>query len=338
MYKVISFLILLLPVTTVASLDPKTAENEYLLQQAQYYLSSDPTKSLRILSDDLTLSQLTSKQKIQWYLLNTRAAIVTNQLNNGYASLEQLFLLNEHPFFYEKLPSILSMTGVWLRKSSYINDAETTFTCALKQKSSLNQQMGLKISLAIIARHQANYIRAKALYKEAYQIAEKLKNERALATIANNLGVLALDKNKLTQANGYFRKALAGHQLQAKKPGHINAGINLLFVFLLQKQFINYQRLYDPIAKLVESFPDQPKRTYLLWVNSGYEATQGVLISQQLRTQLITEFDQLESKGLKQLIHKHLAPSLNIVLKLPAQQASKTFNAPWFKQIKLCNW
>ncbi|KAF7772339.1 hypothetical protein PCIT_a2396 [Pseudoalteromonas citrea] len=323
---------------SVANSDPTTAENEYLLQQAQYFLSSEPTQSLRILNEELALPKLTKKQQIQWYLLNTRAVIVTNQLNKGYSSLEQLFLLNEHPYFYEKLPTILSMTGVWLRKSSYLSDAEATFTCALKQPSSLNQQMSLKVSLAIIARQQTNYIRAKALYREAYQIAEKLKNERALATIANNLGVLALDNNKLRQANGYFRKALAGHQLQAKKPGHINAGINLLFVFLLQKQFINYQRLYDPIAKLVESVPDQPKRTYLLWVNSGYQAAQGKLISQQLRAQLKTEFEQLESKGLKRLIYKHLAPTLNIVLNLPAQQASKTFNAPWFEQVKLCNW
>jgi tetratricopeptide (TPR) repeat protein len=336
--KVVGLLILLLSVKSMASQDAKLAENEYLLQQAEYFLSSQPAQTMDILNNKLILSTLPVQQKIQWYLLNTKAAVFSNQLDKAQASLKQLFLLNEHALFYEKLSFILSMTGVWLRKSSYLNDAEITFTCALKQPSSLIQQLGIKISLAIIARYQANYPRAKALYKEAYQIAEKLEDERALATIANNLGTLAFDKGQLEQANSYFRKALAGHQLEAKKSGHINAGINLLFVFLLQKEFVNYQRLYDPVAELLENSQDQPKKTYLLWVNSGYQATQGQKISKQLKEKLIKGFNQLEGKGLKRLIQRHLATTLNIEVTIPEQQVSKTFNAPWFEQVKLCNW
>ena len=322
----------------MAGSDSKRAENDYLLQQAEYFLSSQPSQTFNILNNQLTLSTLSVQQKINWYLLNTTATVFTNQLDEGQSSLEQLFLLIEHTLFYDQLSLILSTTGVWLRKSAYLNDAEATLTCALKQPAPLAQQLRIKISLAIIARHQTNYSRAEALYKEAYQIAEELKSERAFATIENNLGTLAFDKGQLKEADRYFRKALAGNQLQARRSGHINSGINLLFIFLLQKEFVNYQRLYGPISQLLKDSQDQSKQAYLLWVNSGYQAAQGQTMSQNLKTKLSGAFNKLEGNSLKRLVQIHLAAPLNIEVTLPEQTVNKTFNAPWFEQVRLCNW
>lgn len=338
MYKTfILFTLFVCELCTAAPSDQK-AENEYLLQQAKYFLSSDPIQTLHILDANLDLAQLTQPQQILWHMINTRASTNTNQLTRAGASIEYLLSHPTRPFFLKKRVAILRMVGIWLRKSSYFKEAELTFHCALKQPSSSVQRIGLTISSAIIARRQEHYRRAKTLYLEALDIAKKLDKKSAVATITNNLGVLALDNGNLEQANAYFRLALAGHQLQGKKPGHINSGINLLFVFLLQKQFVNYQRLYEPIAQLVNELPDKPKRIYLFWVNSTYKFEQGEKINQATKEQLISQFYQLESRGLKALIKQHLASRLNLSVTLPAKVPNKVFTAPWFDTVKSCTW
>lgn len=311
---------------------------EYVLQKAKYFLSSDPMKTHELLNRVHPLSQQPEAFQIRWSLLKLRATVATNQLSEGHTHLAYLFSLSEGPTFKKELPSILSITGIWLRKSHYLAGAKTTLLCALKQPTSSIQKMAMTISLAVIARQQEDYSQARALYLEASHLAEKLDNRRAMATIANNLGVIELDLGHLELANTHFRNALAGHQLSTKKSGHINSGINLLLVFLLQKQFLNYQRLFNPIEKLTESFPDHAQKAYIYWVQSAYRVEQKETLTPQEKSRLITEFYSLESRGLKRLIKKHLATRLNIEVDVPPQEDTKKLKAAWFKKIKQCAW
>jgi len=74
--------------------------------------------------------------------------------------------------------------------------------------------------------------------------------------------MIALEEGKVTLTEQHFRKALIGYQNLDKRSGQISAGLNLLFVFVIQKNQINFERLYEPTYNLTTAFPNEEKMHY----------------------------------------------------------------------------
>ncbi|OHU85481.1 MULTISPECIES: tetratricopeptide repeat protein [Pseudoalteromonas] len=321
---------------------PSSATNkdyEYQLTRAQYFLRSDPKQALNILGSIEDVTKLTDEQQISYYVLKMRLSLILNKLDDVEPNIEQLFVHDGQPEFVNRLVSILSGTGIWLRKLDYLDAAQHTFSCALKHASKSSQRISLLISSAIVARYQHQFELAKALYKEAADIAKRRDDQRGLATIENNLGAISLDQKDFAKANEHFRNALAGFQVVHNHSGHINSGINLLLTFVLQEQYLNYQRLYSRIAQLSDEYPDDSKKAYLLWVNSAYYHRQGVSPDPMTKKKLMEAFEQLAGVQLQRLIDKHLARPMGIELVLaPPAEAKALTNKPWFDKVARCNW
>jgi len=302
-----------------------------LLQEAEDYLKVKPSKSIQLLKQIKNLSQQSSTFVIRWHIIKIRAAVSTNQLIEIQQSLAQIYTLKKHPYFIQKLPTILSAAGIYLRRSGYYAEAEIATICALKFSTSDRQRLSLTNSLALISRQLDQYRKAERLYKEATVLANKLNNKQMLATIANNRGAMALDLNKFEQAEKYFRQSLAGYQAVSKRSGNITAGLNLLFVFLLQNELLNYQRLFTPINKLTNAFPNKSKQALLLWLHWTYKSMAGDIITQEVKNSLHIAFNQIESVKLKLLVKKHLAARLLIELKLPVKNRLEPLNQAWIE-------
>ncbi|MCF2857735.1 tetratricopeptide repeat protein [Pseudoalteromonas sp. SMS1] len=310
-----------------------------LLKEAQDYLSVKPSHTLQILDSMTARELLPTALKIRWHIIRVRASVTTNQLDLVEQSLTELFTYDNHGYFNERLTTILSALGIWLRRKGHLREADISLKCALKYTDDERKRMLLINSRALVARHMGKHTRARALYHQAEQIAVSLNARSTMATINNNLGAIALDLGDYSLAETQFRLALAGYQDVAKRSGHITAGLNLLLVFVIKGELTNYQRLYGPIATLTDAFPNQSKKALLLWTFAAYEAKQGKQLSSIDKAALESAYLKLESYKVKRLVDIHLTPILGI--KPPQrlqQQTPSAFQSVWFDKVSQCNW
>ncbi|OCQ21546.1 hypothetical protein A7985_12600 [Pseudoalteromonas luteoviolacea] len=309
-----------------------------LLKEARDYLSVKPSHTLQILDSMESRESLPTALKIRWHIIRVRAAVTTNQLDLVEQSLEQLFNYDSHAYFNDRLSTVLSALGIWLRRKGHFKEADISLICALKHAQGERQRLLLTNSRALVARHLGKHKQATALYKQAEEIALALKDQSTLATINNNLGAIALDLGDYNLAELQFRLALKGYQNVAKRSGHITAGINLLFVFVLKGELINFQRLYGPVATLTEAFPNQSKKAFLAWIYAAYQVKQGTQQPKSQKADLMAAYAQLESSKVRQLVDKHLAPILGVKPQNHKLDAPRAFQSDWFRKVSQCNW
>ncbi|AOT10839.1 tetratricopeptide repeat protein [Pseudoalteromonas luteoviolacea] len=317
---------------------PSVEQQMERLQEAQDYLTVKPSHSLYLLETTPGIDTLPVGLKIRWHVLRVRASVPTNQLQLLEQSLEVLFTYNTHPYFINKLTSILSALGIWLRREGYLSEADISLQCALKYAENESQRLTLTNSRALVARHMGAHHSAIALYQQAALLAQKQGNTSMAATINNNLGAIALDLANYDEADRYFRAALQGYQSVDKRSGHITAGTNLLFLFVLKGESINYARLYSPIKALTDSFPNQAKKAFLHWIHQTYLTQQGYDLSADERNVLQVQFKQLESEQVRTLVATHLAPQVKVTVPAVREKQSQPFQMTWFEKVRLCDW
>ncbi|MDK1288156.1 tetratricopeptide repeat protein [Pseudoalteromonas umbrosa] len=324
--------------SSILNASPSIEQQMEMLQEAEDYLTVKPSQSLRILALSSDVEKLPLGLQIRWHVLRVRASVPTNQLMLLEQSLKALFAFSAHPYFEDKLPSILSALGIWLRRKGHLQEADISLQCALQYAQNESQRLTLINSRALVARHMGKYPDAISLYQEAALLAQQQHNASMMATINNNLGAIALDLANYDEADVYFRAALAGYQRIDKRSGHITAGTNLLFLFLLKGEMLNYQRLYSPIKALTDGFPNQSKKALLTWINTAHLVKQGGHISGQARQNLQVAYTQLESHQVKLLVVTHLVPIVQVTLPALPTRKSTPFLAPWFKKVQDCRW
>ncbi|NOU50226.1 tetratricopeptide repeat protein [Pseudoalteromonas sp. JBTF-M23] len=315
------------------------SDAEYEISRAQYFMRSDPEQSLAILNKIPHVEKLPDEQQVAFYILKLRTSLTLNYLDDIDPILETLFKLDDKPAFANKIVTILSGTGIWLRKTNYFDAAQHVFSCALKHADKSSQRVSLLISSAIVARYKKDYALAKSIYIEAGNIAMRLDDVRAMATIKNNLGTIAMDQGNIKEAETRFREALSAFQLANNHSGHINSGMNLLFTFVLLNKNIDFLRLHPHISELSNEYPDESKKAYLFWIYSAYQYAQGIKLTEKQSKELLSEFDKLAGPQLKTLIKIHLASLIGIDVPTVAHIATKKFeNKSWFNKVLSCNW
>ncbi|KJY91268.1 tetratricopeptide repeat protein [Pseudoalteromonas piscicida] len=311
---------------------------ESKLDEASDYLTVNPAQSLIILDGLDQLQDVPVPLFIQWHLLSARASVPTNKVDRLYTSINAAFLYPDDMFFKANLPTILSALGIWLRRQEYLDDADTSLKCAYKYAENDRQRLTLTNSMALVARNQDDYQKARTLYAKARKLAEELKQTPVLAMIESNLGSLALDQGRIFEAEQYFRHALLGYQAVDKRSGQISAGINLMFVFLIQKQIVNYERLQGPTSTLTTAFPNESKQAWLQWLEARYKQLEGEMPTQSTKQALQLAYTQLESDKVKLLVHRYLAKELGVEVTAPLPITAKSFSSPWFDKVKQCSW
>lgn len=314
------------------------ADFERHLDEAEDYLIVNPAQSIKILESLSAQDKLPPKLAIRWHLLYARAAVPTSQYDQLYKSIDGVFNYHQTDYFKQNLTTILSALGIWLRHAEHLTDAHHSFKCAYKYAHNDRQRLTLTNSMALLARSQNDLIEAKALYKKSYQLAKRLALTNIIALIESNLGYIALDEGNIADAERYFRSALSNNQNIDKRAGQISTGLNLLMVFLIQENQVNFERLYSPTATLTQAFPNQAKQALLFWLEIGYKNLTEGFISQKDKLQLQTAYEQLESDKMKQLVAHYLASTLDVAVTLPAPIVAKEFTRPWFNLVKQCNW
>jgi tetratricopeptide (TPR) repeat protein len=249
-----------------------------------------------------------------------------------------VFHHKDHPYFKAHLTSFLSGVGIYLRKKQFLADAQKSLECAYKYAQNEKQRLTLTNSLALVARQQSDYDSARLHYQKARGLAVETNRESIIAMIDNNLGMIEFDVGNIKQAEEYYRQALKGYQLIDKRSGVVTASINLLFSFLLQDKFLNYQRLYSPTATLTLAFPNQSKQSLLYWIHQRYLQINGGKLTLKTIQKLTDAYADLEDSKVKSNVYRYLAEDMNISLETPEDESNQKFNRPWFVAVKKCDW
>ncbi|HSG52748.1 MAG TPA: hypothetical protein VLA40_11655 [Rheinheimera sp.] len=307
-----------------------------LLNEAEDFLTVNPAHSLKIL-DKLGHIQQPAETAIKWHLLVMRAALPINQLERMLSAVEALFVYQQHPLFIQNITTISSATGIWLRRNMYLADAKISLDCAIKYAKNNKQLLTLQNSMGLLSRELGDYAGAKSQFERALILAGDSNNIKVAAMLENNLGLLALENGQHSLAAAHMRNALMHYQTISQRSGQISSALNLMLVFLLQGDMVQYQRLYAPTTTLTVNFPNQAKHALLLWLTSYYEKlTQGEAKADE--TALRAAFDNLDSPKLQSIIQQTIAPALNLKLAIAAVEFKTGFNRPWFDTIKRCDW
>ena len=308
-----------------------------ILREAEDYINVKPSHSYALLSQSLDLTPLNDVQRIRWYIAKVRSSVAINQLQNIEQDITQLLSYKQHDYFQEHIIETLNAMSIYLRRQGYWTQAKYSYECALKSNPSRDQKIGLLINLAVLARYLEDDFLSKKAYQQALEIAIKTKDIRAVATINNNLGSLALDKGNIDEAERHYRLALAGYQSTDIRTGNITAGTNLLLIFVIQKNTLNFQRLIEPISSFIDNFPDQSRKALLFWVVSADKVNQGQAIDEKTKTELKTAFYQLQGSKLQEVVNIYLAPMFKIELTIPSEINKKDLpTKPWFEQLNQC--
>ncbi|KZN52113.1 tetratricopeptide repeat protein [Pseudoalteromonas luteoviolacea] len=309
-----------------------------IIKEAEDYLRVEPSRSLKLLNAIPHVHSLTDIQQLRWHIAAMRASVPTGDMTQLIDSLEVIFHHQKHPYFIDKLVSITSATGIWLRKNHYINDAQASLECSYKHAINDRQKLTITNSLALLARQLDELEKAKSLYVKAKRLARIADRKNLLAIIENNQGMIALEEGNIGQAEQHFRIALAGYQNIDKRSGQISAGINLLFVFAVQQQWVNFQRLYSPTETLAQAFPNKAKQALLLWLNTRFKHMHGEPLSREEKAQLISAYNQLDDDRIRALVLLHLTSGMDISVPVIEKPKIKRFNRPWFEKVKRCEW
>lgn len=332
--KTLMYLILMLTHFSVVS-NQSNNTNE-ILKEIEDFLYVKPSRSLLLL--DKVKNSLSSEQMFHWHLLQVRAAVPTNQLDKLNKSIAVLIHEKNHPDFKENLPTILSALGIWLRKKSYYYEADISLKCALKYANTKKQTMMLINSRALVLWNSGNIKEAKALYIQVSKIAKEINNINYQSVVNNNLGLIAIEADELTLAKQFFKKALDNYQAIAKRSGEVTAAGNLLFIFVLLDELVNFQRLYPRIERMTAGYPNESKKAFLFWTYMGFKAKNNEKITTEELDKLTKTFHQLGTYRVKATVIKHLSPLFGLSFALEAQPKKVPFNQGWFKLVQSCQW
>ncbi|CCQ11892.1 TPR domain protein [Pseudoalteromonas luteoviolacea B = ATCC 29581] len=317
----------------------KTSEPlDEVLSQAESYLVVSPTRTLETLNSIKHFETLSLSHKMQWHLLALKAYVPTYQLNKMPTSLDFLFKNQESDFFKKQTVSILSASGIWLRRSGLLDESKAALECAVKLTDEPKKQLTLKNSLALVARQLNEYEKARALYKEMLDELKDTDNHNLIAIVHNNLGSIDLETSNIENAEHHFRLSLVHYQQIDKRSGIISSSLNLLFTFIIEGITLNFERLIEPTKNMTNAFPSDAKKALLFWLEARYDQLKGKLMTPALEYQLLLAFDQLEDDKMRELVAMHLAKPLRVKVSQPKNTPTISLSITWIDDVRQCKW
>lgn len=339
-----SFIVALIIISSALGAGEAKVEHTYEYDRAEYFLNKDPARALQIIQQVEPDRQTNKAQYIKRQLLEATALMLLRNNDVAQQPVARLFELSQTAEFRGELFQITFLSATLLRRANRLEDATQAYTCALKYTTNLKQQLRVLNGQANTLREQGRYPKASAIYAQAIKVAEQLPDNIAIASIYNNLGVLHLDANNLTDAKSALQHAFELFQLATVKSAVLNSGLNLLLVAVLSKDEVLYQRLQPRLQALTEDYLNESRSAYLDWIKAGQAFSQGSHLNGSEKAKLAASFLKIDDLGLKRLLKTHLAVPMNVRLdasafKQNAFSLSSLKAAPvWVKKLLNCNW
>ncbi|MFC0119856.1 tetratricopeptide repeat protein [Pseudoalteromonas xiamenensis] len=311
----------------------------YQLSRAEYFLYKAPKTAIEHIDAIANLSEMEPDLQFQANLLKAQAYLLLFKQDEAAEYLDKVFTLEKAPAFRERIFSVLYTASTWLRRTNHHETTTKGYTCALKHASDSSQKLKALNGLANTARERNNLVVANSLYLEAKELAERLDDSNALASINNNLGVVASDRGNRGDAQNFFKDAYMLFQLVPNKSGELNSGLNLLVTMLVNKDEAMYARIHSNVRALVNEFQSTSRVAYLNWVEYGHARLQGKKLTANEKAFLAEEFKHLDDVGLQRMIKMYLADDLGVTVAVSeVNPKMEKIDHAWVEALVACNW
>ena len=309
-----------------------------VLKEARDHVVVLPEKSLTIQRENLDLlGSLSSKEIVIWHMTTLKAALPVSDLDAMSQAFIDVLPYQEHETFTEYRAFYLNSLGAWMRRNGHYDNARLAYFCSTDLALQNQDRLKSLMNLAIVERNQGNRNDARALNFVALNIAELEKQGAMVATIENNLGILALTSGELDAASDHFKKSLDLNRQLVRRGSEILAGINLLHTFVKQEEYLLYERLYPRIDRLTDRFGQNARSAYLDWIHSVYLHRTENPISFDEKARLAERFNKLNDAGIKKMLFPFTA-ELAIEVEVPDDIQQLTYEGELMSQINFCDW
>jgi len=319
-------------------------DDEYRINEAAYFLNSNPQKTLLLLKKIDSEKLKSDDLIIEYHHLTILASLLLHEHQSSEPAFASLFSHVDDKAFQERRFNILYNLGVWLRRRGFYSQSEGALLCALRSANKAKDKMKTLNSLGGIARQYEKNSQAQDYFQRTLKLAEKVNNKKAIAIINNNLGVMALEFNEVAKANSFFKAAYRNFQISRYESGELNSGINLLLTLVLLEDQQTYNRALPRVKELVDKYNSDSKNAYFAWVNAFSEVqfSRYKHTTVQIDT-LKQKFESLNEAGLQRLLQKYIAKPLEIEVALLPEEAleKKSLSIetrPWLKKAIKCNF
>ncbi|WMN61917.1 tetratricopeptide repeat protein (plasmid) [Pseudoalteromonas xiamenensis] len=311
----------------------------YQISRAEYFLYKAPKTAIEHIDAIAHFNGAEPELEFQANLLKAQAYLLLFKQDEAAVYLDKVFAMDKSPAFTMRLFSVLYTASTWLRRNNHHETTTKGYTCALKHASNNSQKLKALNGLANTARESSNLGVANSLYLEAKELAERLEDANALASISNNLGVVESDRGNRSNAQSFFKDAYTLFQLVPNKSGELNSGLNLLVTTLVNKDEATYARIHANVKALVNEYQSASRVAYLNWVEYGHAGLQGKKFTDSEKAFLAEEFSHLDDLGLQRMIKKYLADDLGVEVTLSEViPEMPKVDHEWVATLVACNW
>ncbi|MCF2910807.1 hypothetical protein L1285_21095 [Pseudoalteromonas sp. DL2-H2.2] len=329
----------------LAASPSKGEENtQYQIERAAYFLTSDPQKAESILTALAQSALSKDNDYIEYHYLLSLAALLQQKQGLAKRSFESMFLRVDSDAFLLKRFDILLNIGVWLRREGNYLQSEQVLLCALKEADTTTKEMKALNSLGSVSRHFSSDSSEQKYFRKALELAKQVDNKKAIAIATNNVGVMELELERVTEAKKLFKLAFSSAQVAGYESVELSAGINLLFSLVLLNDALLYQRVLPRVEQLVNKYSASPRGIFFEWVQAlAWTKFNKLKLSIDKRDYLKRRFGQIEDTALQRLLVNYAAAQLNIDVTMVNYETHLNRSAitqvePWLKIALECGY
>lgn len=316
------------------------------IQEAEDYLSINPHYSWQLLSEMSEYNHLPIKQQLRLFLTKFRVAMTLKNTSDMEDALEEVARYQTHPLFHEKRVSTLSSLGLYFRFNYKYEAAKASYLCALGYVEKPKLPLSLINSVAIIARQRGQLDLAERIYRRTIPIADSENLTANRSSLRNNLGAVFMDRGNFNEATEYFYQALQISQKNLRRKSYLLNSLNLMFSSLVSGDFLYFQRLDEPVKRLLASHSeDDFSNAYYLWVSALYKIKTSGTLTDVEKNRLENVLHHVTNPKLTQLLVMHVAPQAGLQIELPPKPNKAYIDLKaikseeyWFNLFPQCEW
>ena len=295
------------------------------LKEAEDYLSYSPEIASKTLKTYLPyVHQLTAEQELSWHQNLLRASITLTDLSQVERSVRAMLTLPRLTEYPDKYVSVLSSTGIFMRKLGHLEESIKLFDCGLQVNRLLARQ---KLSLLISKGHSLRQLNkvseAKALYLEAIDLARLTNNQLIKSVTFNALGNTALDAGDRELAKYYFLNALNISQQISRRSGQMFSALYLMTIALIDNDFMLYQRLYSPTSLQVAQSENDDRKVHLFWLEKAHKVKLNKRLTAEERQQLKSRLSYIKEVKLHNMLAFQFGQLFDLELELKPKKLTR---------------
>lgn len=273
------------------------------LAQAYALINVKPMKTIEILEDlapDIDASD--GPTRVRAYTMGIWAAQYISSLSHVQHYRDLLVAMANSDAFSQNKAAILSALVAQYWRTRQFNLAKQFGVCALKNADTEARVVSIGITMSIVLRAMDEVDESVDIADFALVLAEKLNNQRYVASIYNNNGVLYLERENYQAAVGSFETALNIRHQIADLAGQVAAGTNMLLSYFFMQDWEKFERLSTRVERLQQLQNSTIMLAYYNWLKTAFLLRDWKTLEEQQLHELREDFSAVKDPGIQRFL------------------------------------